>query len=284
MKISSFYKIYYRHRILKASYFLKLYLILTMILKFLVNYLFFIKKKDLDKISKKYQFLFEKNLNYLFEYFNSDKGEQFVNQYLPPIKRKNLKIRAHGYAKFYENYFKNIKNKELKIIEIGSFYGNASAALYFYFKNSIIFSADINPDMYIYKSKRIKNFFIDNSSRSSIDNNLVNKNIKFDIVIEDASHMLNDQIISLFMIFKILKPGGLFFIEEIDFPEKRADMRTNQIGPDLKEILNKIMLNKDFFSPYITKIEKDYFLKNHEYIKFFSGNFNEIVVIKKKFN
>ena len=32
--------------------------------------------------------------------------------------------------------------------------------------------------------------------------------------------MLKDQIISLFMLFKTLQSGGLFIIEEIDFPEK----------------------------------------------------------------
>ena len=31
--------------------------------------------------------------------------------------------------------FKSKKNEHLEILEIGSFYGNASAALFFYFKN-----------------------------------------------------------------------------------------------------------------------------------------------------
>ena len=46
--------------------------------------------------------------------------------------------------------------------------------------------------------------------------------------------MLKDQIISLFMLFKVLKPGGIFVIEEIDFPEKKLDMRQDQHPPDLK--------------------------------------------------
>ena len=146
----------------------------------------------------------------------------------------------NGYAKFYEDLFKPLKDKPLKILEIGSFYGNASVALFFYFRNSQIYSADINPDMYIYRSKRLKNFFTDTSSRSSIENDIIKKNVKFDLIIEDASHMLKDQILSLFILFKILKPGGYFIIEEIDFPEKREDMRVNQEFPDLKTILKKI--------------------------------------------
>ena len=113
-------------------------------------------------------------------------------------KQQTNKIKPSGFLEIYENYFKDIKNENLNIIEIGSFYGHASAALFFYFKNSTIFGADINPDMYLYRSKRIKSIFLNNSKRVSIDKNLINKNIKFDIVIEDASHMLKDQIITLF--------------------------------------------------------------------------------------
>ena len=45
------------------------------------------------------------------------------------------------------------------------------------------------------------------------------------MIIEDASHMHKDQIISLFILFKTLKSGGLFIVEEIAFPEKKEDMR-----------------------------------------------------------
>ena len=282
MNLKTFYKIYYQHRFLKASFFLKMYLYLTFFVKYFINYFYLPKKKNLDNLSVNNQNLFEKDFNYLCEYFNSDKGEKFVNQYEQPSKKNNKIINAHGYANIYESYFKDIKQKKLNIIELGAFYGNATAALYFYFKNSFIFSADINPDMFLYKSKRVKNFFANTSSRNSIQENLLDKKIKFDLIIEDASHMLKDQIISLFMLFKTLQSGGLFIIEEIDFPEKREDMRINQNKPDLKTILQKVNNNENFTSIYITDEEKKYFLNNYDSIKFFQGNTNEFAIIKKK--
>ena len=213
MNLKTFYKIYYRHRYKKASFILKPYLLISILIKYIYNLFYFPKKINLDTYLNNKLYLFKKDLNFLFEYFNSDKGEFFVNQYSQPYKRCKNKTKAHNYAKFYEIYFKNIKKKKLNIIEIGSYYGNASAALFFYFKNSKIYSADINPDMYLYKSKRINSFYLNNSDRASIEKNLINKEIKFDIIIEDASHMLKDQILSLFMFFKILKPGGIFVIE-----------------------------------------------------------------------
>ena len=282
MNLKTFYKIYYQHRFLKASFFLKMYLCLTFFIKYLINYFYLPKKKNLDKLSVNNQNLFEKDFNYLCEYFNSDKGEKFTNQYAQPSKKNNKIINAHGYANIYESYFKDIKQKKLNIIELGAFYGNATAALYFYFKNSLIFSADINPDMFLYKSKRMKNFFANTSSRNSIQKNLLDKKIKFDIIIEDASHMLKDQIISLFMLFKTLQTGGLFIIEEIDFPEKREDMRINQNKPDLKTILQTVSNKENFSTEYITDEEKKYFLKNYDTINFFQGKTNEFVIIKKK--
>ena len=282
MKLTTFYKIYYRHRVKKASFVLKIYLILTIFFKYILNLFYLPKTKNLDDYSKENQNLFQKDLNYLCEYFNSDKGEKFTNQYAKPSKQDDKKIIAHGYAKIYEKYLQEHKEKNLNIIELGSFYGNASAAFYFYFKNSQIYSADINPDMYLYRSKRLINFFTDTSSRSSIERNILKKNIQFDLIIEDASHMLKDQIISLFILFKNLKSGGFFIVEEIDFPEKREDMRVGQEFPDLKTILNKIINKENFNSEYINENEKKYFLENFDTIKFYTGNINEIAIIKKK--
>ena len=282
MKLKTFYNIFYRHRIQKASNFLRLYLFIALLIKYIVNLFYLPKKKNLDNFSEKNSYLFNKDLNFLCEFFNSDKGENFINQYAQPSKQDGKKIIAHGYAKIYEKYLKDNKDGVLNIIELGSFYGNASAAFFFYFKNAKIYSADINPDMYLYSSKRLNNFFTDTSSRSSIEKNIINKNIKFDLIIEDASHMLKDQIISLFTLFRTLNSGGLFIVEEIDFPEKREDMRINQDFPDLKTILKKIMNKENFNSKYISENEKLFFLDNVETIKFYSGNINEIVVIKKK--
>ena len=284
MNLKTFYRIYFRHRIKKANFFLKIYLYFSLLIRYFINLFYFEKKVDLDECAKKNNYLFDKNIHYLFEYFNSDKGIKFIDQYPEPFKRRNRneKVTAHGYSEFYEKYFNKLKNESINLLEIGSFYGSASAALYFYFKNANIYGADINPDMFKYKSNRIKSIYVDSGARKSIDENIVEKKISFKIIIEDASHSLKDQILSLFILFKCVDPGGFFIVEELDFPEKREDMRINQSLPDLKQILKSVIVNKDFSSEYINKDEKDYFLNNFESINFYKGNFNEMAVIKKK--
>jgi len=282
MKFKTFYAVFYKHRLDKAPIYRKFYLLIVIPIKYFFNLFYLDKKINLDKLSIKNEFLFNQDLNYLFEFFNTDKGEKCVNQYTQPSKKKSLKVKAQGYTKFYENIFYKIKDENINIMELGTFYGNASAALYFYFKNSKIYAGDINPDMFKYKSNRIKNFYINSSSQESIKNEIINLDISFKIIIEDAGHMLKDQIISLFLLFQKLEPGGYFIVEELDYPETREDMRINQTFPDLKSILNSINKKEDFVSPYIDQHSKSYFLENFEYIKIFRGNINELAIIKKK--
>jgi len=282
MKFKTFYKIFYAHRVKKAKKLLKIYLLLILPFKYLLNLFFVQKKIDLDQLEKSNIDLLNKDLNYLFDYFNSDKGNLFENQYAHPSKRKKEKIQAHGYGNFYEKHFKKIKERNLNILEIGSFYGNASASLFFYFKNSFLYAADIFPDLFRYKSKRINNFFVDSSEELSIKKNIINTTIMFDIIIEDASHSLKDQIISLFLLFKKIKSGGLFIVEELDFPDTRKDMNLNNEKPTLREIFKKIKKNESFDSKYILPEDKKYFLINYSDIEIFKGNFNEIAIIKKK--
>ena len=58
--------------------------------------------------------------------------------------------------------------------------------------------------LFRYKSQRLKNFYINTSSEISIKKDLIDNQRIFNVIIEDASHTLKDQIISLFMLFKIL--------------------------------------------------------------------------------
>ena len=282
MNIRSFYYIYYAHRIKKASILLKAYIIILLPITYFINKIYYPKICDLDIFSKKNKFLFTKDLNYLFQYFNSDKGDKFFNQYNKPIKKNNNLIQGHSYHTFYEKYFKNKKNLNLDILELGAFKGNAAAAFYFYLKNSKIVSCDLFPDLFIYKSKKIKNIKLNTGSEVQLKNKIINKDYKFDIIIEDVGHFLKDQIISLFCLFKTLKTKGIFIIEELDFPDTRKDMNPLNEKPSLKEILLNIKNSKNFNSKYITEEQKKYFLENVDQINIFKGRFNEIAFITKK--
>ena len=282
MNLRTFYKIYYEHRFQKSSIILKTYIIISLPCNFLINKLFLQPVKNLDDLKKKEPELFVKDLNFLFQYFNSDKGENYINQYQKPIKQNKELIQGHSYHSFYEKFFASKKNDKINLLEIGSFKGNAAAAFFFYFPNSSIISGDIFPDLFRYRSERIKNFYLDNSKISQLEEKILNYDHKFDIIIEDAGHYLKDQIISLFVLFKSLKSKGVFVVEELEFPDVREDMNPKKEKPSLKDILKLINYNKNFSSEYITKSQKEYFLENFKSIEIFKGTSSEIAFITKK--
>ena len=51
--------------------------------------------------------------------------------------------------------------------------------------------------------------------------------------------------------------------------------------PTLREILYNIINKDNFYSKFIDKDDKKYFLNNYSSINIFKGNFNEVAIIKK---
>ena len=84
------------------------------------------------------------------------------------------------------------------------------------------------------------------------------------------------------MIFKKVKSGGIFIVEELDFPDTRKDMNLYNETPTLKTILLSIKEKKEFNSEYILDKDKEYFLKYFDFIEIYKGKKNEIAIIKKK--
>ena len=282
MDYNTFIKIYYKHRLAKASRIRYFILLFFLPLIYIVNKFLDQKIVDLDLLGEKNAQLFDKDLNYLFEYFGSDKGINFVNQYQKPLNRSKIKIQGHDYGKYYEQFFFQFKEKKINILEIGAFRGNASAAFYFYFPHSNIESYDLFPDLFCFTSMRNKNFYLDNSSEQMLEEKIIKKDKLFDIIIEDAGHYYKDQIITLFKTFKKLRSSGIYVVEELDFPDSRKDMNINNEHPTLREILNKIKKGEKFSSELVSESEKNYFLKNFDKIEILKGRVNEICFIKKK--
>ena len=112
MNLITFYKIYYRHRLQKASIILKIYLIFIIPLRYAINFFYWGKAINLDEFASKNEHLYLKDLNYLFEYFNSDKGDFFIDQYVQPFKRSKNKKKHMVTQKFMRDIFEYLKKKK----------------------------------------------------------------------------------------------------------------------------------------------------------------------------
>jgi len=159
----------------------------------------------------------------------------------------NTRLYAHPYTLYYNSIFKNIKNNNLNILEFGILDGGSLLMWKEYFCNSKIIGLDNNIN-YINKMKN-QNFdvsYIDIKDDNNISSNLTNLNMTFDIIIEDTTNEIDDQIRVIKNTVKYLKPGGVIIIEDIFLNANEKDYY-DKLGDTINEFQNNyfITLNHD---------------------------------------
>lgn len=118
---------------------------------------------------------------------------------------------THSYLSVYDKLFYHSKNSKINILEIGFQHGGSCKLWEDYFPNAQIIGLDITDEnIKIPGSERVQLIVKDS-------NTLTKKYFKVipDIVIDDASHLLEDQIHVIKTIYPILKKGGMIIIEDV---------------------------------------------------------------------
>jgi len=226
-----------------------------LILKLYKQLVFKLKKKiDLDL--KKIDLI---SLNELFNYFETDKGSAVKNPYSKNIDDSNKNLIGHGYAKFYELHFNYFKNKEIKLLEIGTWKGASVASFYYYFNKAIIFCLDRNYK-FQFKSNRI-NFFYCNTRNSDdlkkFEDLLINKKSEnLDLIIDDASHIYSDILINFKNFFKKVKSGGFYVIEDFNHYKYYSYLDDSSFNSLEIEEIFKLLKSKQFFES--DNLDKDF--------------------------
>jgi 23S rRNA U2552 (ribose-2'-O)-methylase RlmE/FtsJ len=202
------------------------------------------------------------------------------------VKYKTDKAYGHQYTPLYHKYFKNKRNDILKILEIGIYGGSSLRMWEEYFPKAKIYGIDIEPIEF--DSNRIITFKGNQGKRNVLEK-FVNKNKgKFDIIIDDGSHRMDDQQISLAFLFKYVKKGGYYIIEDLDtsldWQLERYNIMENRANSTYN-MLNRYNKSKKIKSFYINKDEKFYLEDNIDKCNIHKTGDKEdsmIVFIKKK--
>jgi len=119
----------------------------------------------------------------------------------------------HSYLEVYSYLFRGFRN--INLLEIGTFRGESLLLWSEYFPNSQIYGIDIVQYVSINTDKI--HTIIGDSTKPEILNHF---SIKFDIIIDDGSHILKDQLSTLKNFYPLLNPGGLYIVEDIFNLEK----------------------------------------------------------------
>lgn len=146
---------------------------------------------------------------------------------------KSDKGTCHNYIYVYDRLLEPFKDKPINFLEIGLWDGNSLYLWdkYFTNKNTVIHGIDIDIKSNVTDKKFTSRVNIFKQNANTFDENEQLSEMKYDIIIEDGSHTLSDQLNFVQIFKKRINPGGMFLIEDIQSTENAISILKSD--PDL---------------------------------------------------
>jgi len=139
-----------------------------------------------------------------------------INESLADIAKRypgTDKGTKHTYLETYEEYFAPIRQGAASVLELGVDTGHSLLLWRDYFPCAEIFGADRVPMPEILRDqRRIRYFQVDLNDLDEIHEL---REHTYDVVIDDASHELEQQLANFDLLQPCLAPGGLYIIEDV---------------------------------------------------------------------
>jgi hypothetical protein len=231
-------------------------------------------------------------LTCLADLFGSDKGTRYS---------------AHLYTRIYANLFRPLRHDRLTIVEIGlhrsdldkRHVGRASngsgAAVgtkapslevwrqYFPYANVFGFDIDDFSGVKIDNCKIVRG---DMSSRDDLAQLIRAIGRPIDIIIEDGSHASHHQQIALGYLFRHIRPGGMYIIEDLHWQDETIEPSD---GLKTKDILRRCQIDGSISSSFFMPEEQEYIQKNVKKVMLYDSFSTEVedptdalgVIVKK---
>jgi ubiquinone/menaquinone biosynthesis C-methylase UbiE len=120
---------------------------------------------------------------------------------------------GHNYVEKYERHLSEYRDKNFKLLEIGIDKGYSIKMWKEFFPKADIHAIDI-VDKTEYAEDRVNILVGSQNDVKFLEG--INKDFgPFDVIIDDGSHINEDMTISFVNLFPVLKPGGLYIVEDL---------------------------------------------------------------------
>lgn len=154
-------------------------------------------------------------INDIFNRHNTDKNSSF-----------------HNYTRQYEKLLNDYRDKPIKYLEIGVFNGGSIKAFREYFHNSeCILGLDIDNDCKKYEDIS-NNIFVEigDATKADFINKITEKYGKFDVILDDGSHLNTDVFKTFELLFPLLNDNGLYIVEDTNIYKINNFITNNSIN------------------------------------------------------
>jgi len=133
--------------------------------------------------------------------------------------RKAMKV--NQYFDIYLRHFKKLKKKaspknKIRFLEIGIWNGGSIEMWQKYFgKDNIeLHMMDINPACKSLETQEVTIYIGDQANKTFLEG-IVSKTSKFDVILDDGGHTMEQQLNSFDVLYSHVKPGGYYICEDL---------------------------------------------------------------------
>lgn len=163
---------------------------------------------------------------------------------------------GHGYLEFYELHLAHLRDCEMTLLEIGIGDGASLKMWRDYFQRGRIIGMDNDRGKlrFVEPHGRIEIVIGDQADVEHLDR-VARDFGRFDVIVDDAGHQCDEQILSYRTLLPALNPGGLYILEDI------GGSPTIEMLSDMShKVMNgheKIEMMAFFMGTSITKMKRD---------------------------
>ena len=198
---------------------------------------------------------------------------------------KNVIHKWNHYFEIYDKHFSKFRNTDVCIAEIGVFHGGSLQMWKDYFGPKCrVIGIDINPNCKKAEENQIEVVIGDQGSKE-FWNDFKVKVPKLDILVDDGSHQMNDQIITFQEIFYHISKEGVYLCEDT-----HTSYNTQLPGSGYKNPASYMEYSKNFVdyinSWHILTDSKNKYLDGLDFVQAAHSVhfYDSIVVIEKREN
>lgn len=177
--------------------------------------------------------------------------------------------RVHNYVGVYDIFLTSMRHTATDILEIGILKGRSMHLWADYFSVATIHGVDIVDKTHLkLPAGRARTYIGDQSSRKDLRSVVEKAGTKFDLILDDGGHTMEQQQISMGFLFPYLKGGGYYIIEDVhtSFVGHNGKFGTTKDGKNSTlTMINRYNYHNKIMSQYMTQEEADYIGRSLEH-------------------
>jgi hypothetical protein len=177
----------------------------------------------------------------------------------------------HRYTGVYEAFFRPMKSSARKICEIGVKEGASLRMFEEYFRHAVVYGIDIE-DTSRLNSGRIRTFLADQADRKRLAAFVEANGSDFDLILDDGGHTMEQQQVSFAFLFRSVRPGGFYVIEDVHTSLIPGYGVEPGEGNSTLTMIDRFVRSGRIVSAYMTDDEKKYLNDHISYCNLLSRN------------